>query len=105
MKPVRKLQFSLAALLVVVFWLSVLIATALAIYRLHSEAGWRPWYLDRERLWRQDGLNLLIGLATGGIVGAMMHRWVSGPIVGLAVAFLVDVLCFVCLGIWMRGGP
>jgi hypothetical protein len=105
MKPTPRLHFSLASLFVATFWMGVLFATALAMYQVHSAPSWRPWYNDRMLLWRQGGFNLLLGLAFGGLVGAFMHRYLLGPVAGLAAAVLVDVLCLVALGIWEGGGP
>jgi hypothetical protein len=96
-------QFSLSALFIATFWSAVLLATTLAIVRLHSEHEWPPWHLDRARIWTQLFLNLCIGIALGGFIGTFYSQWIRGPLIGLGTALLVDVLCFACLVLMLSG--
>jgi hypothetical protein len=103
-----KWQFNLSALFIGTFWAAVVLALALAMVRLLSHQGWwgEPWYLNRTSLNIQFFLILGIGLAVGGFVGSFNTQWnrgIRGPLIGLGIGMMANILFFICLALWASG--
>lgn len=92
-----RLQFSVAGLLVSTFWLAVLLAIVLAMWRIYGE-GRRVHWFETEKLGKQILLNLALGTAIGGWTGGL--RWPgTGMVIGFFTAGCITALWVALLAI------
>ena len=97
------LRYRLRTLLMVTLWISVLLSSLLAIAKTNTRFGLMPWYVNPSGLRIQACLFLCVGSAIGGVVGEIVKRPMAGPIIGVAAAFIIEVICLLGAAFLMKG--
>src|SRR4029453_6935423 len=86
-------QYSIAHLLLAVFWMACIIALLLSMLRLHNWS-WPIGRWEPETLGKQILINVGIGIAVGGWIGGF-RRPGMGLVIGGSAAFVTTCLWIV----------